>query len=70
MVFQLLFTVSCKIEVIANCRPRHSAWKNSCDSLAVVGLHENWTLALRCQVSGVSTASGLKSLPASGGRPV
>jgi hypothetical protein len=24
-------------------RPRHSAWKNSCDSLAVVGLHENWT---------------------------
>ncbi len=42
-------------------RPRHSAWKNSCDSLAVVGLHENWTLAIRFQVSGVSAASGLKS---------
>jgi len=26
-------------------RPRHLAWKNSCDSLAVVGLHESWTLA-------------------------
>jgi hypothetical protein len=24
-------------------RPRHSAWENSCDSLAVVELHENWT---------------------------
>jgi hypothetical protein len=24
-------------------RPRHSAWKESCDSLAVMGLHENWT---------------------------
>ncbi len=30
-------------------RLRHSAWKNSCDSLAVVGLYENRTLALRCQ---------------------
>ncbi len=24
-------------------RPRHSAWKNSCDSLTVAELHENWT---------------------------
>jgi hypothetical protein len=35
-------------------RPHHSAWKNGGDSLIVVGLHENWTLASRCQVSGVS----------------
>ncbi len=44
-------------------RPRHSAWKNSCDYSTVVGLHENWTLALRCQVSGVSrenASAGLK----------
>ena len=26
-----------------------------------MGLHENWTQALRCQVSGVSAAAGLKS---------
>ena len=32
-------------------RPRHSAWKNDCGSLIVVGLHENSTLALRFQVS-------------------
>ncbi len=30
-------------------RPRHSAWKNSCDSLAVVGLYENLTPVLRFQ---------------------
>jgi len=36
-------------------RPRYSAWKNNCDSLAVMGLHENWTLAPRFQVSGVRT---------------
>ncbi len=23
-------------------RPRHLAWKNTCDPLTVVGLHENW----------------------------
>jgi hypothetical protein len=33
--------------------PRHSAEENGCDSSAVVGLHENWTLAIRFQVSGV-----------------
>jgi hypothetical protein len=33
-------------------RPRHSGWKNGCDSLTVVGLHENWTMSLRFQVSG------------------
>jgi hypothetical protein len=32
-------------ETLGNYRPRHSAWKNSFDSLAVAGLHENWTLA-------------------------
>jgi hypothetical protein len=32
---------------------RPPAWKNGCDSLSVVGLHENWTLTLRFQVSGV-----------------
>jgi len=31
-------------------RPRHSAWKNSCDSLTFEELHENWTLVLRFQV--------------------
>jgi hypothetical protein len=36
-------------------RYHHSAWKNGCDTLTAVGLHENWTLALRCQVSGVSS---------------
>jgi hypothetical protein len=30
---------------------RHSAWKNGCDTLTVVGLYENWTLALSFQVS-------------------
>jgi hypothetical protein len=42
---------------------RHSDRKNDCDTLTVVGLHENWTLALRFQVSGVSSdnaRSGLK----------
>jgi hypothetical protein len=34
-------------------RYRNSAWKNGCDTLSGVGLHENWTLALRFQVSGV-----------------
>ena len=43
-------------------RPRHSAWKNGCDSLTVVGLHENWTLAIRCQVSGVSREKAKASL--------
>jgi hypothetical protein len=40
-------------EVFPRCyfRPRHSAWENSCD----VRLHENWTLALKCQVSVVKT---------------
>jgi hypothetical protein len=32
-------------------RPRNSAWKNSRDPLILEGLHENWTLALRFQVS-------------------
>jgi hypothetical protein len=40
---------------------RHSVWKTGCDTLTVMGLHENWILALRCQVSGVSAAAGLKS---------
>jgi len=35
---------------IGNYRSRHSAWKNSCDSLTFEGLHENWMLALRFQV--------------------
>ena len=43
-------------------RPRYSAWKNNCDSLAVVGLHENWTLALRFQVSGVRCENARASL--------
>jgi hypothetical protein len=34
-------------------RYHHSVWKNGCDTLTAVGLHENWTLALRCRVSGV-----------------
>ena len=34
-------------------RCHHLAWTNGCDTLTVVGLHENWTLALRFQVSGV-----------------
>ncbi len=25
-----------------NSRSRQSAWKNGCDTLTVVGLHENW----------------------------
>jgi len=36
-------------------RCHHSAWTNGCDTPTVVGLHENWTLALRFQVSGVKT---------------
>jgi hypothetical protein len=32
-------------------RPRHLTWEKCYDSLTVTGLHENWTLALRCQVS-------------------
>ncbi len=43
-------------------RPCHSAWENSCDSLTVVGLHENWTLALRCQVSGNSSENARAGL--------
>ncbi len=39
------------IWVISKSRSRHSTWKKGCDSLTVVGLHENWTQALRCQVS-------------------
>jgi len=35
------------------CRPRHSACKNNRDSLIFGGLRENWTQALRFQVSGV-----------------
>jgi hypothetical protein len=45
------------------CKPRHSAWKNGCDSLIAAGLHENWSLPLRFQVSGVSrekARAGLK----------
>ena len=30
---------------------RHFAWENGSDSLTVEGLHENWTLVLRFQVS-------------------
>ena len=41
------------IDTVADSRPRHSAWKNGCDSLIVVDLDENWTSAIRCQVSGV-----------------
>ena len=26
-----------------NYRCHHSAWTNGCDTLTVVGLHENWT---------------------------
>ncbi|MEE9611687.1 MAG: hypothetical protein V3W19_10560 [Desulfatiglandales bacterium] len=51
------------IVILDKFRPRRSAWENSCASLTVVGLHENWTLALRCQVSGVSSENvraGLK----------
>jgi len=43
-------------------RPRHSAWKNNRDSLIFWGLHENWTLALRFQVSGVSSEKARASL--------
>ncbi len=44
-----------------NCRCRHAAWENGCDTLTVVGLHENWTLALRFQVSVVKKVrTGLK----------
>jgi hypothetical protein len=43
-------------------RPRHPAWENSCDSLTVVGLHEIWTLAIRCQVSGVSSENARAGL--------
>jgi hypothetical protein len=32
-------------------KSRHSAWKNGCDTLTVLGLHENWTLTFRFQVS-------------------
>jgi hypothetical protein len=44
-------------------RSRHFAWENGRDSLTVVGLHENWTLVLRFQVSGVrseNARAGLK----------
>ena len=40
-----------------------SSLENGCDALSVVGLHENWTLALRFQVSGVrreNARAGLK----------
>ena len=43
-------------------RPRHSAWKNSCESVAVMGLHENWTLVLRCQMSARPLAADAASL--------
>jgi len=41
----------CKLAFIFDSRPCHSAWEKCYDSLTVVGLHGNWTLALRCQVS-------------------
>ena len=40
-------------------RPRYSAWTNNCDYLAVMGLHENWRLALRFQVAGWVEVSGV-----------
>jgi len=43
-------------------RPRHSAWKNNRNSLIFGGLHENWTLALRFQVSDVSSEKARASL--------
>jgi len=43
-------------------RPRHSAWKNNRDSLIFRGLRENWTLALRFRVSGVSSEKARTSL--------
>jgi hypothetical protein len=43
-------------------RPRHSAWKNGCDRLIVVGLYKDWTLAIRFQVSGFSREKARASL--------
>ena len=43
-------------------RCRHAAWKNGCDTLTVVGLHENWTLELRFQVSGVRSENARAGL--------
>ena len=37
--------------LLCDCRPRNSAWENSCDSLPITGLNRNWTLVLRCQPS-------------------
>jgi len=39
------------LHILPDSRLRHSAWRNGCDTLSVMGLHENWTLALRCQPS-------------------
>ncbi len=54
--------VSININMGVYYRPHHSAWKNSCDSLTVVGLHENWALAFRCQVSAPPLAAEAASL--------
>ena len=43
-------------------RSRHFAWENGSDSLTVEGLHENWTLVLRFQVSGVSSENARAGL--------
>jgi len=51
-----------QISYTFNYRSRKSAWKNGCDTLTVVGLHENWTLALRCQVSGFSSENARAGL--------
>jgi len=35
------------------CRTTTHLAGKGCDSLIIVGLHENWTLSIRCRVSGV-----------------
>jgi len=46
------------LDISPKSRCRFSAWKNGCDALTVVELHENWTLALGCSAEG---GSGVKA---------
>jgi hypothetical protein len=41
--YRQLFKKNKKVFAALNDRPRHSVWKNACESLYVAELHENWT---------------------------
>jgi hypothetical protein len=48
--------------LLAKCRSRNPLLKNGVNVINIKRLHENWTLALRCQVSGVSREKARASL--------